>query len=79
MRGYSEFKRSGYLRFWIANNDTEYQGYVSENPAAQEGSSSAIFRNSRKPISSYCGLKPEATDKALGPVKQVVKRPAKVF
>ena len=38
-------------------------GYVSEGPAAQEGSSSAIFRNSGTPIFSHSGTQPEVTEK----------------
>ena len=32
-------------------------GNILVSPAAREGSSSAIFENSRSPISSYCGLR----------------------
>ena len=45
------------------------------SPAAQEDCSSTIFRNSRTPISSCCGVQPEETEKTMGQVREVVREP----
>ena len=50
-------------------------GYVPEGTEAPEGSSSAIFRNSKTPISPYSVIQLEGTEKALGQVKEVMGGP----
>ena len=53
-------------------------GNISGSPAPREGSSSAIFENSRSPISSCFGKGPGATEKALETVKEVTRKPKNV-
>ena len=61
---------------------TGKSGNVFGNPAAQEGSSSALFKSSRNQASFYCEMGPGSTKKTLGPEKAVTREPqdfSKVF
>ena len=59
----------------MTRNTTGNSGNVFETLPARERSSSAIFKNSGTPISSYCGVQLEKTEKRMGQVREVVREP----
>ena len=50
-------------------------GNVFESLLVGEGSSSAVFANSRNLAASSCGLRPETTGKAMAPEREVTREP----